>query len=298
MKKIILSLVLIIILTIIYVEKGTEIIESKENLLLGDQQVEEIIIDADNVDLIISEGEIDEVQIKRKTTNTRFEQIEYSGSVNNGKVEISQYNKNGFDSKKDSKDLLEITIPLKSQLATFDINSKNSEININALTIEKLNINTKKTLKLDISKSKIDESTIISSIIDSEIDNTLLTDIISYNIDGGTIRESNTTGNLNQINNKEHIKYINENSFFLTTDFTSKVKSEINYAIDKNKNYQFNNVSSIPSNKILTENNQGYIYSGSQDVGIATINLNENKLNEISYEEKSESEQADEIVLQ
>lgn len=298
MKKIVLFIAIIVLISAIFFSTGEEKYEAEEDFSTSENQIKNIVVNADNVDINISTAEINEIQIKRKTNMQKFHEVEYFASYTNHELTIGQYNKKGNQKKSNARDQVEIIIPSESKLKNITINSQNSQIQMMNLTAENVVLEVEERLNVNMDKSKINNMQIKTKNINSEIKNSQINNLLSYEVTSGTILEENLSGKKNKVLSTGKTSYTSDQSFFLESEISQNSKLKIFYIISAEKNYKFINANMVKEEdekkEKIDEMNYGKVITKEKSV----INLNDNDIKKLSYAENVVNEENDEIILQ
>lgn len=286
-KKILLPL--IFLLSIIALIHFKELKQYNNEVYYEIKNIEkftDIDVEIDNLILNIIPTSNSYIKISRDTRISRFNVIGYSSNYSNGKLKINKFIKGNLEDE--AKDVLNVEIPINSNLKNLNIQSNNSEVNINQVTSKSFNIDASSYLKLSINNSIIDNALINSDEIHSNILNSNITENIEYNISGGEIKNKNVSGNKEEITNIKKLNYKNESSNFSVTNFNSSDVS-LDFLLNGNAQYEFKNaINKEKKNKLKTDENGTTFYYNdtSQDIKHYIINCNNNKITNINIEEK------------
>ncbi|MFV0288865.1 MAG: hypothetical protein ACK5HR_05390 [Mycoplasmatales bacterium] len=288
MKKKVLGIILYIIL-IIFLIKVDDFAPFEDVTYYSDIKVEDlknINIDVANVEVDIVTSPFDEIAITRTTSNRKNREISYSSNYVDNTLTIKQYRKKNIDDK--LKDKLSIQIPENNRIEKLNLTMNDGKVLLNGVTAKETSLKTNNSLNLIVENSNFNTLDINAINIQSSLKNTVIDEMLTYDIAGGSINDNNVTGGEEKITNTTKLEYFNESSFFEKTNFLGK-NVEISFILSPSKNYYFTEVKNKLNKSYLDQTNTNYKYfKDEKSIKKYTINVNNNKIVNIEEQEKKE----------
>ncbi len=289
MKKVFWLILFIILMIISFNIKQFKKEEFTTYYSLEDaQDLKTINIDAENVILRFQTNPFDEIALKRTTTKKQSEDIIYSSNYIDGELLILQSKVN--EPKLSIKDEINIQIPQDSLIDNFNLKLNGGSVSLIDLNVKNMQIKSLNNLKLNIDNANFKNLQIVSKVLDSNIQNTIIKDKIKYDVTAGNIVNKNVNGNEEEINNKSKLKYKNLTSYFSETRFNDS-NVLIQYEISRNKDYYFNDVKNKINDNFLDSEGTEYKYdSKTTSIDKYNIFVNNNRVERVILSEKQEKE--------
>ncbi len=246
------------------------------------ESLDNISVDIQNATLNIVSTKNNKIKIDRTTTKAGEETVEYTSNLYSGDFVLSKFAKKG-NKKNNYKDVIDIEIPEDYLLENIKFNLENSNVLVNNVNVSNLEVNSIGNSSFFISNSEIGKANINGEYLENTISNSLIKEEINYKINTGTITNQNTTGLVENIENKGNLIYNNETSFFDNTNFISKNVS-LNYVLSENKNYYFQEVNNALKNSFLSREGRSYKYKGTDSIERYNVAVNGNNIDSIKVD--------------
>ncbi len=246
------------------------------------ESLDNISVDIQNATLNIVSTKNNKIKIDRTTTKAGEETVEYTSNLYSGDFVLSKFAKKG-NKKNNYKDVIDIEIPEEYLLENISFNLENSNVLVNNVNVSNLEVNSIGNSSFFISNSEIGKANINGEYLENTISNSLIKEEINYKINTGTITNQNTTGLVENIENKGNLIYNNETSFFDNTNFISKNVS-LNYVLSENKNYYFQEVNNALKNSFLSREGRSYKYKGTDSIERYNVAVNGNNIDSIKVD--------------
>ncbi len=246
------------------------------------ESLDNISVDIQNATLNIVSTKNNKIKIDRTTTKAGQETVEYTSNLYSGDFVLSKFAKKG-NKKNNYKDVIDIEIPEDYLLENIKFNLENSNVLVNNVNVSNLEVNSIGNSSFFISNSEIGKANINGEYLENTISNSLIKEEINYKINTGTITNQNTTGLVENIENKGNLIYNNETSFFDNTNFISKNVS-LNYVLSENKNYYFQEVNNALKNSFLSREGRSYKYKGTDSIERYNVAVNGNNIDSIKVD--------------
>ncbi len=283
MKKIIsIILFIFLVLGLLKVNYWEQYKEEEVYNIKSNESLKNINIDIQNVTLNIVSTKNNKIKIERATTKAGQETIEYTSNFYQGDFVLSKFAKKG-DKKNNYKDVINIEIPENYLLENIKFNLENSSVLVNNVNVSNLELNSVGNSSFLISNSEIGKANINGDYLENTISNSLIKEEINYKVNTGIITNQNTTGLVENIENKGELIYNNETSFFDSSNFISKNVS-LNYILSENKNYYFQEVNNALKNSFLSRDGRSYKYKGTDTIERYNVLVNGNNIDSIKID--------------